>query len=201
MPCSGTRKCSNCQTFFKPNPRSKGRQHFCSHPECRKASKRASQKKWLDKPDNRDHFRGSANVLRVQRWRANNPGYWKRTIITGQPKFVQQSTGTELPLQETLITQSIENKEEINVLKQDALQGFFISQEFVFIGLFAHLKGLALQDSIVKTGQEMQELGEHFLHPSNLKKGDCDVISSITQSTATAPNPLTIQLDRSPSGT
>jgi len=201
MPCSGTRKCSNCQKFFKPNPRSKGRQHFCSHPECRKASKRASQKKWLNKPENRDHFRGSANVQRVQLWRANNPGYWKRTIIIEQPENGQQSLGTEVPLQETLITQAIEKKEEFNVLKQDALQELLISQESVFIGLIAHLTGTTLQDSIVKTGQELRELGEHFLHQSNLKKGDCDVISSITQSTATAPNPLTIQLDRSPSGT
>ena len=116
MPCHGTRKCSNCKIFFKPNPRAKGRQNFCSHPECRKASKRVSQKKWLDKPENRDHFRGSDNVRRVQLWREKNLGYWKRTKSKSSPETVQQSLHSERPLQETLITQPIEKQKEYSDL-------------------------------------------------------------------------------------
>lgn len=44
MPCSGTRKCRHCHTFFKPDPRSKGRQTFCSLSDCQQASKKTSQK-------------------------------------------------------------------------------------------------------------------------------------------------------------
>ena len=66
MPCSGIRKCLHCHTFFNPNPRSKGRQQFCSDAECRKASKKASLKKWLQKPQNQHYFCGPENVLRVQ---------------------------------------------------------------------------------------------------------------------------------------
>jgi len=30
------------------------------------------------KPQNKDHFSGPANVIRVQQWCQQNPGYWKR---------------------------------------------------------------------------------------------------------------------------
>ena len=33
------RKCQHCKTFFEPDPRSAGRQHYCATPACRKASK------------------------------------------------------------------------------------------------------------------------------------------------------------------
>ncbi len=38
------RKCQHCKTFFDPDPRSAGRQHYCATPACRKASKAASQR-------------------------------------------------------------------------------------------------------------------------------------------------------------
>ena len=111
----------------------------------------------MNKPENREHFRGPANIQRVQRWRANNPGYWKK---------VQQSSGTGIPLQETLITQPIEKQEESIVLRREALQELLITQVPVLIELIAHLMGSALQDSIVRYLQEMRELGEHFLYQS-----------------------------------
>ena len=71
------RKCKNCGLFFPPDPRNARQQQFCSKPECRKASKAASQKRWLKKEENRDYFRGPDNVLRVQEWRRDHPGYWR----------------------------------------------------------------------------------------------------------------------------
>jgi hypothetical protein len=73
------KKCKYCRTLFIPDPRNANRQGYCSLPECRKASKRASQRRWLRKPENRDHFRGHVNVLRVQQWREKHPGYWKKS--------------------------------------------------------------------------------------------------------------------------
>ena len=35
------RKCQHCKTFFEPDPRSAGRQHYCATPACRQASKAA----------------------------------------------------------------------------------------------------------------------------------------------------------------
>jgi predicted RNA-binding Zn ribbon-like protein len=53
-----TRKCKHCQTFFAPDSRSAKRQRYCSMPACQKASKAASQCRWLHKPHNRDYCRG-----------------------------------------------------------------------------------------------------------------------------------------------
>lgn len=72
------RKCHNCGEYFRPNPRTSSRQKFCNKAECKKASKKESQKRWLLKPENRDHFKGPINVERVQEWRKKNPGYWKK---------------------------------------------------------------------------------------------------------------------------
>lgn len=50
------RTCKHCKAFFDPAPRNIGRQHYCSQPPCRQASKAASQRRWLRKPQNRDYF-------------------------------------------------------------------------------------------------------------------------------------------------
>ena len=50
-------KCLNCNELFHPNYRSAERQRFCGKPDCRKASKRESQKAWLAKPGNQLYFR------------------------------------------------------------------------------------------------------------------------------------------------
>jgi hypothetical protein len=63
------RKCKCCHSLFRPDRRNRVRQHYCSAPACRAASKAASQARWLAKPDNRDYFRGPGNVARVRAWR------------------------------------------------------------------------------------------------------------------------------------
>ena len=78
MGTSNRKKCKCCKTLFIPDPRNASRQGYCSKPECRKTSKRASQRSWFKKPENRDHFCGPINVARVQEWRRNHPGYWKK---------------------------------------------------------------------------------------------------------------------------
>ncbi len=72
------KKCPNCKKLFPPNPKNAKTQVYCGKPECRKASKAESQKRWLQKPENRRYFSGSANVKRVQDWRKANPGYSQR---------------------------------------------------------------------------------------------------------------------------
>jgi len=191
MPCSGTRKCLHCHTFFKPSPRSKGRQQFCSDSECRKASKKASQKKWLQKPKNQYYFSGPENVLRVQLWRKKNPGYSTRS-----PPI----PGISPPLQDSLFTQDTEKKEQTDVLKEDALQDLLMAQPSVLIGLIAHLTGSTLQDDIVRTGRKLRELGEDFISQSHSVIGGNHAISSLAQSQTITPNSHSVQLDRSPSG-
>ena len=62
------RKCLHCRELFRPDPRNLRHQRYCRKPECRKASKAASQGRWLAKAQNRDYFRGAENTRRVQEW-------------------------------------------------------------------------------------------------------------------------------------
>jgi len=193
MSCQGTRKCLNCRTFFKPHPRSKGRQKYCSQPACQTASKRTSEKKWVQKPQNRTYFQGPENVQRVQQWRAKNPGYSKR-----QAPCPHNGPA----LQETLTAQDIEKHKEKTDRTQDALQDLLIAQPVVLIGLIAHLTGSTLQDDIVRTGRKLRELGEDFLH-----KPKKEPTMEQTLSSPVLPNPKRvrqipppIQLDRSATG-
>ncbi len=96
------KKCCHCRRLFVLDHRNRTRQNYCNREPCRKASKTASQKKWLSKTENKGYFRGSDNVKRVQEWRKNNPGYWKRTKCS-------------TALQDSLMTQPIENKADNGV--------------------------------------------------------------------------------------
>jgi len=67
------RKCLCCRAWFIPDPRKRGQQQYCSKERCRKASKTASQRRWLCKSENESYFRGPEHVARVQRWRRDHP--------------------------------------------------------------------------------------------------------------------------------
>jgi hypothetical protein len=146
------RKCKNCHIVFLPDPRNAKRQNFCSKPECRKASKKASQRKWLNKPENKNHFRGPENVLRVQMWRAEHPGYWRR-----------KKSPAETALQDPLSVQHFENKEDTPKPDDIALQDFLIVQPFVLLGLIANFTGSALQDDIDSSVRRLQQLGRDIV--------------------------------------
>ena len=60
------RKCRHCAQLFRPDPRNALHQRYCSAPACRRASKAASQRRWLAKAANRDYFRGPEHVARVR---------------------------------------------------------------------------------------------------------------------------------------
>ncbi len=98
------RKCLHCKELFLPDPRAAGRQRYCLKAECRKTRKRAAQRAWLAKPENRNYFRDAKNAQRVRDWQKAHPGYWKNTtryrrrtlqddcpaqVAAGQPATVQ----------------------------------------------------------------------------------------------------------------
>lgn len=74
--CSA-RMCLCCKEMFTPT-RHAPKAKYCPLPACRKASQKASQDRWIGKPENKDYFKGPSHVLRVQEWRRLHPGYWKR---------------------------------------------------------------------------------------------------------------------------
>ena len=99
------RRCLGCQILFRCDPRTRG-QKYCPAPACRAASKKASQQRWLQKPENQDYFCGPQHVARVQAWRATHPDY---------PQRVRRAAPAA-PLQETRSVQSLDAEEKYSDL-------------------------------------------------------------------------------------
>jgi len=149
------RKCKHCKEYFLPDHRNKKKQWFCSKPQCRKASKAASQQKWLKKPQNKDYFRGPEHVERVRQWRKNNPDYRQKS------KNVLQDHCRENENKKQRVKSSLHSL---------VLQDLLLRQPAVLIGLIANLTGSALQDDIAVSISRMQQLGNDILNP--FSKGD-----------------------------
>jgi hypothetical protein len=64
------------------------------------ASKKASQQRWLGKPENLDYFCGAQHVNRVQAWREKQLSYGRESPIRSRP------------LQETIVRQPTEGSKE-----------------------------------------------------------------------------------------
>ena len=183
------RKCRHCKVFFDPNPRSAGRQHYCSKPECRQASKAASQRRWLNKPANRDYFKGPTHVERVRQWRQAHPGYWRR-----------KSSKRADALQDALVPQAPSNQELDASLKRDTLQDSLFVQPAVLVGLIAHLTGLALQEDIAITARRLQQLGRDILSGSPQQTGGISDAQTSSLAHPTPPDTQPVQLGGSALG-
>jgi len=189
------RKCLHCKGFFLPDHRNVGRQRYCSKPECRHVSKTESQRRWRQQPDNLDHFKGKANVQRVQQWRLEHPGYWRRKA----PKAPETADA----LRETLTPQSLENQSiepALEISEKDALQDSLSLQDALLIGLISHLTGHTLQENIETTIRRLQQLGRDISSASTLQSGgpsDAQTPHLFSQAAARAQP---VQLDRSAPG-
>jgi hypothetical protein len=183
------KRCRHCGTLFIPDPRNVDRQHYCRKPECKKASKAESQRRWLSKPENQDYFRGPENVKRVQRWRRKNPDYaW------GKPRRKPKA------LQDPLKRHPDENKDDNAKFAPNPLQDLITDQVPVIIGLIANFTGTALQDDIVSTLLRLQQLGRDIAYPSTCKKGGAHGVEGSHFTPTDAQSSLSVQLDRSALG-
>ena len=142
--------CRHCKMLLPPpNPRNATRQAYCRKPECRIASKAASQKRWTKKPENRKYFCGQTNVERVQEWRKKHSGYWRK-----------KPGKTVIALQEALNVQpAAENMDTVDT-PSGALQDFMSVHHIVLLGLIANFTGSALQDNMAITIRRLLRLGQ-----------------------------------------
>lgn len=143
------RKCRNCGALFRPDPRNLRHQRYCSQPACRRASKAASQQRWLAKSANRDYFRGPVHVERVRAWRAAHPGYWRQSRAALQDHSSRQVPDTE---------------RKSAPLVRSPLQELSHAQPLVLMGLIAQLTGAALQEDIAQTARRLQHLAQDILN-------------------------------------
>jgi hypothetical protein len=182
------RKCLHCHTYFLPDPRNASRQKYCFQPECRKASKAVSQRKWLAKDDNQNYFRGPDNVQRVQEWRRKNPGYWKKKR---EPEDALQDSSKD----KTTDKQAVQEQ-----FTDNALQELITAQDAVLLGLLAQITGSALQDDIVTTGRLLRQLGQDILTNPFYRGGQYDSKEASDCNAPDPPGSRPVQLGGSPSG-
>lgn len=119
------RRCPSCQQLFDCHPRTRSLQRFCAAPPCRAASKQASQRRWLHKPENQDYFCGEQHVNRVQAWREKHPEYGRETPIAGQP------------LQEMIMAQAVDSDQETPVYALQDVIGLQVHETIDEIGIWA----------------------------------------------------------------
>ena len=153
------RKCKCCHKLFRPEPRSRHHQRYCSAPSCRAASKAASQARWLAAPENQDYFRGPVNVARVRAWRSRNPGYWRK------------QRQTRVALQDLSLAQDVDFTNKTVDFVRPALQEMILAQPAVLIGLIAHIAGTPLQEEIARTTDRLLRLGQDILATSAAQGG------------------------------
>ena len=153
------RKCRCCLKLFRPDPRNRRHQRYCSAPACRAASKAASQARWLTRPENHGYFHGPENVARVQAWRSRHPGYWRR------------GRGISPALQDLSMAQPFDPPDKTADSIGLPLQEVVVAQPAVLIGLIAHIVGTPLQDDIARTTDRLLRLGQDILATST-ERGD-----------------------------
>ena len=154
MGCGERRKCKCRRKLFRPDPRNRRHQHYCSGTACRAASKAASQARWLAKPKNQSYFRGAVHVACMQAWRSRHPGYWRKGR-RADPALQDVSTAQPIGF-------AVETANTVRSPLQDVLS----TQPAVLIGLIAHLVGTPLQDDIVRTTDRLLRLGQDILATS-----------------------------------
>jgi hypothetical protein len=179
------RKCPSCGVFFTPDHRNWRRQRYCSKPECRKAGKAVSQKLWLQKPENRNYFRGPDNVRRVQEWRKAHPGYSRK-----KREALQDCLSGKPEKNQTVKPSSVAG----------ALQDLLSSQATVLVGLISHLTGSALQDDIALSARRLQQLGNDILNGPTHNNGGTHDTKASHPPAAHAPDTQSVQLGGLPPG-
>ncbi len=182
------RKCSNCGELYRPDVRSKGKQKYCSSPECRKASQAESWGKWFNRPENRDYYKGSDQVERTREWRRQNPGYWRRVAKA------------ENALPNVITVQSVDAERDASILASDALPKDILSQPALMVGLIASLTGSALPKDIAKSSRKFLDFGQDILGigPGIEPKGGRDDEKTHYMPRAAAAGAATVQLGGSP---
>ena len=208
MKSTVTFKCLHCNEIHDCEPRSAGRQRYCRAPDCRRASKAESQRRWLSRPENENYFRGAAHGERVRQWRKEHPGYWrkKRSAPGGTLQEISEKIPEAIPepsTREAVDKEAIENQEpsgppgalqEISLLQS-------VLQPALLVGLIAVMTGAALQEDIALSARSLLDRGEDILRmvprspPISPHENQTH---SVPGTTAARASP--VQLDRSASG-
>lgn len=170
-PLASRCKCLHCRKLFVPDYRNRGRQKYCSSPECQVLRQQANQQRWLSRPENRDYFRGPENVRRVQQWRAEHPGYWKPQVRKARRTL--QEPCAEPCSGQVIVPQDVTSRPPPQD-SRPALQDLCEVKTPLLVGLIAQFSDTALQEDIVAYTRRLIARGQDILdQPSRrLTKGN-----------------------------
>lgn len=125
------------------DPRVAWRQRYCPRVGCKAAGQSKARSRW--RSENPDHFKGFANLLRVQDWRRDNPGYWRRRTRVGRYSL-------RGPLGDAA--------------RLCALQHVIDTHFSLVVGLLSRLTGSALQHEIADEMRRLMLLGHGIITQS-----------------------------------
>ena len=184
------RQCRCCRVFFFPDYRNAKTQSYCSKPECRQASKIASQRQWSRK--NPGYFKGSDHVDRVREWRKANH---ERRRRKDSGYVLQDDCAKITPLEQEV---KVCLPPDLQV-QAPVLQDFCLTQHPIFVGLIAHLTGSVLQDEIDSIARRLEQLGHDVIGSNPTTGGHYDP-QAPNLSRPHPQHPRAVQLGGSPSG-
>jgi hypothetical protein len=167
-------------------------QNYCGKADCRRASKKVSQHRWLMSPKGAEYRDLEEIKRRVSEWRKEHPKYWCRTGKSRSGAL--RETRSSQVLDEQLVTAS---------LNRGALQDMNLVQPALVVGLIASLTGTALQETIAETSRRYVLLGQDILgkgpgiSPKGGRRNGNETHSVSGAGTAGA---APVQLGRSPPG-
>lgn len=180
------RKCRCCRIFFRPDYRNGRHQRYCSAASCCQASKVASQRRWAHQFSNRSHFRGESEVKRVQDWRREHPGYWKK-----QKSASQRTQPADLePVNPEQRSRNVPSSD------LSTLQEICLTQHPAFVGLISMVTGSTLQEDIALTASKLLLRGQNILglkspgQPSSTTPPDYEKTPAPTGSPSSGPHRL-----------
>jgi hypothetical protein len=157
------RKCHHCKALYVADRRNLHHQRYCSEPACRTRSKAESQRRWRQKPQNQNYFRGQENSERVREWRQGHPGYWRK-----------KTSAPEGPLQEICPTQVPRPEPVARTDVSGPLQDFCMTQRAFVVGLISTITGSALQEDIAATARALLRKGQDILGPHSAAPSAAD---------------------------
>ena len=173
-------KCLHCKKLFVPDSRNRGRQKYCSGTKCQAVRQQANQRHWLSRPENRDYFSGADNVKRVQQWRAEHPGYWKRQAR--KPRCALQEVCSE----QVTVVEELDLKSPPQA-SRPALQELCAVQTPLLVGLIAQFTDAALQEDIVVYTRSLIARGQDILDQPSRRFTKGNIVYDAKENPASGP--------------
>ena len=151
------RKCKCCLKLFRPDPRNRRHQRYCS---CRRLSSGQQSRQ----PSTLARHGREPRLLPRPGERRPGPG-----VAVAPSRLLAQGRRVGTALQDLSMAQPVDSPGRNSDSARSPLQEVLTAQPAVLIGLIAHIVGTPLQDDIVRTTDRLLRLGQDILATSTAR--------------------------------